>query len=94
MPDSITSALDPKFTSKFWDHLMELCGVKLKISTSKHPQTDGATEIMNRMFEHYLRCYCSCHQNNWDELLPAAEFAYNSAKSEDLWISPFEMDLA
>ena len=27
------------------------------------------------------------------ELLPAAEFAYNSALSEDLGVSPFEMDL-
>ena len=79
MPDSITSDRDPKFTSKFWDHLMKLCGVKLKMSASKHPQTDGATEIMNIMVENYLRCYFSYHQNDWDELLPAAEFAYNSA---------------
>ena len=75
MQDSITADRDPKFTSKFWDHLTELCGVKLKMSNSKHPQTDGATEIMNRMVENYLRCYFSYHQNAWDELLPAAELA-------------------
>ena len=93
MPDSIVSDRDPKFTSKFWKRLMELCGVKLKMSTSRHPQTDGASEIMNRMVENYIRCYCSYHQNDWDELLPAAEFAYNSAITEDLGMSPFEMDL-
>ena len=93
MPDSITSDRDPKFTSKFWDHLMKLCAVKLKMSTSKHSQTDGATEIMNRMVENYLRCYCSYHQNDWDELLPAAEFAYNSAVTDDLGMSLFELDL-
>ena len=48
---------------------------------------------MNRMVENYIRCYCSYHQNDWDELLPAAEFAYNSAVTEDLSMSPFEMDL-
>ena len=63
------------------------------MSTSRHPQTDGASEIMNRMIENYLRCYCSYHQNDWDELLPAAEFAYNSAVSDDLCVSPFEADL-
>lgn len=92
-PDNIVSDRDPKFTSKFWTRVMELCGVKLKMSTSRHPQTDGASEVMNRMIENYLRCYCSYHQNDWDELLPAAEFAYNSAVTEDLGMSPFEMDL-
>ena len=93
MPDSIASDRDPKFTFKFWDHLMKLCGVKLKMSTRKHPQTDGATEIMNRMVENYLRCYCSYYQNEWDELHPAAQFAYNSAVTDDLGMSPFELDL-
>ena len=93
MPDSITSDRDPKFTSKFWDHLMKLCGDKLKMSTSKHPQTDRAKEIMNRLVEYYLRFYCSYHQNDWDKPLPAAEFAYNSAVTDDLGVSPFELDL-
>jgi len=93
MPDIIVSDRDPKFTSKFWDRLMELFGVKLKMSSSRHPQTDGASEVMNRMVENYLRCYCSYHQDDWDTLLPSAEFAYNSAISADLGSSPFEVDL-
>lgn len=72
---------------------MKLCGVQLKMTSSRHPQTDGASEIMNRMIENYLRCYCSYHQNDWDELLPAAEFPYNSAVSADLGVLPFEADL-
>jgi hypothetical protein len=72
---------------------MELCDVKLKMSTSPHPQTDGSSEIMNRMLENYLRCYCSYRQDDWAECLPSAEFAYNSALSEDLGISLFEVDL-
>ena len=45
------------------------------------------------MIENYLRCYCSYHQDDWDELLPGAEFAYNSALSDDTGMTPFEMDL-
>lgn len=63
------------------------------MSTSNHPQTDGASEDMNRMIENYLRCYCSYRQDDWDALLPAAEFAYNSAVSHDLGSSPFEVDI-
>ncbi len=61
MPDSIVSDRYPKFTSKFWIRLMELCGVKLKVSSSRHAQTDGSSEITNRKVENYLRCCCSYH---------------------------------
>ena len=46
---------DPKFTSKFWKKLMILCGITLQMSSSHHPQTDGISEVMNRMIENYLR---------------------------------------
>ena len=93
MQDSITSDRDPKFISKFWDHPMELRGVKLKMSTSRHTRTDGETAIMKRMVKNYLRSYLSSHQNDCDKLLSAAEFAYKSAVTEDPGMSPFEMDL-
>lgn len=63
------------------------------MSTSKHPQTDGSTEIMNRMLANYLRCYCNYHMNNWDVLFSAAEFAYNSAHVDSLAMTSFEADL-
>ena len=62
LPDSILSDRDPKFTSKFWEYLMKLLGVKLKMSTSHYPQTEGSSEIMNRMVENYIPCYCSYNQ--------------------------------
>lgn len=58
-PDSIVSDRDPKVTSKFWSHLLDCCGILFKMSTSRHPRTDGSTEIMNCMIVNYLRCYCT-----------------------------------
>ncbi len=81
IPDSIVSDRDPKFRSRFWSELMKLCGVKLKLSTSNHPQTDGSSEIMNRLVENFLRCYCNLKQDDWDKFITAAEFSYNSAKN-------------
>lgn len=72
---------------------MQLRDIQLNRSTSRHLLTDGASEIMNRMAENYLRCFCNYQQDNWDELLPSAEFAHNSAVTEDLGVCPFEMDL-
>ena len=72
---------------------MNLCGVKLNMSTSRHPKTDRALDMMNRMIEKYLRYFCSYNQDDWDELRPATEFAYNSAMTEDLGLCPFEIDI-
>ena len=55
-----------------------------------YPETDGQTERVNQTIEQYLQHYCSWKQDDWDELLPMAEFAYNSARSETTGISPFE----
>ncbi len=64
MSGSIVSDRDLEFTSKFLKCLMQLCGVKLKMYSSRHPQTDGTSEIMNRTVENCLRFYCNYHQNN------------------------------
>jgi len=39
--------------------------------------------------EQYLRIYCNYQQDNWADLLPLAEFAYNNAPSATTGISPF-----
>ncbi len=59
----LTDSIVSNFTLKFWNIFMDLCGVKLKMSSSRHSQTDGASEIMNIMVQNYPRCYCSYNQN-------------------------------
>jgi hypothetical protein len=62
------------------------------MSTAFHPQTDGQTERMNRTLEEMLRAYVTYKQDQWDEYLPAAEFAYNNLKQVSTGYSPFELD--
>jgi len=44
LPATIISDRDSKFTSKFWQHLMQRLGTRIGMSTANHPQTDGQTE--------------------------------------------------
>jgi hypothetical protein len=39
-PNSIVSDRDPVFTGNMWRDLFKLAGVKLRLSTAFHPQTD------------------------------------------------------
>ena len=46
--------------------------------TAYHPQTDGQTKQTNQTLEQCLRHYINFKQNNWIDLLPLAQFAYNN----------------
>jgi len=64
-------------------------GIERRLSTAFHAQTDGQTERTNSTLEQYLRAYVNYQQDNWKELLPMAEFAYNKGYQESIKRTPF-----
>ena len=65
---------DTQFTSIFWKELQKLMGTKLLMSTTFHPQMDGATEQANRSVAQIL-CTVVDNEKNWSEKCSMAEFA-------------------
>ena len=89
LPKNIISDRDVIFTSIFWDHLHQLIGTTLKMSSAYHPQTDGSTERANRTMTQLLRQCISPNQKDWVAKLPAIQFAINCARSASTNYAPF-----
>ena len=89
LPDDIISDRCTQFTSKFWQSLFKILQVEIKLSSAYHPQIDGQTERVNQVLEQYLRCSINYHQDNWVDLLPLAEFAYNNTIQDSTKQMPF-----
>ena len=75
----------------FWKTLWAKLGTQFKFSSSFHPQTDGQTEVVNRSLGNLLRCIVRDQLRNWDNVLPQAEFAFNSSTNRTTRYSPFEV---
>jgi len=89
LPTDIVSDRDSRFTSETWKELLQLLGIRPRMSTAFHPQTDGQTERLNQTIEAYLRAFVGHEQDDWVRLLPMAEFAYNNSVTMGNGISPF-----
>jgi len=89
LPTDIVSDRDSRFTSETWREFLQSSGIRPRMSTAFHPQTDGQTERLNQTIEAYLRTFVSKEQDDWKRLLPMAEFAYNNSATTGNGMSPF-----
>jgi len=81
--------MDAKFSGEFWESLCKMLGVKRRMSTAYHPQTDGQTERTNQVLEGYLGTFVNYDQDDWYQLLPLAEHAYNNSATNAHKMTPF-----
>jgi len=91
LPTRIIGDRDPRWTSTIWKALAELFGTRLALSTSKHPQTDGQTEVMNQHLETMLRAYICKDQKDWANWLDVLQFAYNNAMHSSHQSTPAQL---
>ena len=78
-----------QFAAELTKELNRMLGIKTKLSTAFHPQTDGQTERINQELEQYLRFFIKHRQEDWLEWLVAAEFAINNKIHTATKVSPF-----
>jgi hypothetical protein len=90
-PCSIVSDRDTVFTSTFWSELFRLAKVKLLMSSAFHPQTDGQSEVVNRVIVMYLQCLAGDRPKTWLQWLPWVEYCYNPSYQTAIKCPPFKV---
>ena len=91
LPSNIVSDREPRFTAKFWEALQKALGVELLMSTAAHPQTDGQAEAAVKVIQKLLKPFVFQEQD-WEDLLPSLEFAYNDTVQSSTSQTPFYLN--
>jgi hypothetical protein len=91
VPNSIISYCDPAFTGRFWQELFKLTGVNLQFSSAFHPQSDGQSEVTNKIITMYLRCLAGDRPREWLRWLRRAEYCYNTSFQSSIRTSLFHV---
>lgn len=92
MINSIVSDRDTRFVSAFWQEYFRLLGTTLKMSTARHPQTDGQSERSIQTIKTMLRHYVNERQSDWLDQLAMIEFAHNTSVQKSTGKTPFEVE--
>ena len=90
-PKAIILDQGPQFAAQVTQELWRKLGIKQKLSTAFHPQTDGELERVNQEIEQYLHICGNFQQNNWASLLPIIEFAHNARPHCSTQKTPFKV---
>jgi hypothetical protein len=93
LPTEIISDRDKLFISRFWAALSALCGVKLKMSSAYHPQTDGSSKRTNKTVNQSLRYHVDRSQKGWVHALPQIRFAIMNTVNASTRFSNFQLHL-
>jgi transposase InsO family protein len=92
-PDTIVLDRGLQFVSVFWKEFTRILGIKLKLSTAYHPQTDGQTEIANQYLDQRLRPFVNYFQDNWAELLPIMDYAQATLPHDSTGYAPIQLEM-
>ena len=91
LPLEIVSDRDKLFVSHFWDELHKLTGVKLKLSSSYHPESDGSSERTNKTVIQCIRFAVERHQKGWAAALPKVRFDIMNTVNKSTGYTPFQL---
>ena len=93
VPLALISDRDPRFTASYYRVLSNKLGIEMRMSTARHPQSDGQSEreIRTMVTALELRAFCNDNQDDWDDHLDMLELGFNSTVQASTQHTPFEL---
>jgi len=73
------------------EKVLEHYGVKHRIATTYHPQSNGQAEVSNREIKRILEKTVAASRKDWALKLDEALWAYRTANKTPTALSPFEL---
>ena len=77
------------FVNEILDSLCNEMGIKHKLTTAYHPQTNGLVERFNRTLCETLAKFANENKNDWDTFVPSTLFAYRTKRHNTTRHEPF-----
>jgi len=78
MPISITSNCGFHFTSALWEQFLKIFECDRNLTSGCHPESNGSTEVTNKILEQYLNIHYNYKQNDWPPPLSVTEISNNN----------------
>lgn len=88
-PKEILTDRGTHFVNEMLNSLCDKFGVKHRLSTAYHPQTNGLVERFNRTLCETLAKFANENKDDWDQYISSALFAYRVKKHNTTRHEPF-----
>src|SRR5256886_17177951 len=88
-PKEVLTDHSTHFVNEMLDSLCEKFGVKHKLSTAYHPQTNGLVERFNQTLCETLAKFANENKDDWDLFISSVLFAYRTKKHNTTRYEPF-----
>jgi len=89
-PVKLVSDQGPHFIAGVWNSLSTRLGIKVSLTTPRHPQANGVAERVHRVLNAAIRASRK-DDEPWVDVLPFIEWAHRTTPIEHLDLSPYEM---